>query len=147
MEEDYFHLLVAPEQRSLSIADARIFARQLRDAVQRRHDLAVTRVVRSQAQPFDLHALVPVPGDILALGPDEPKALAWLWENWGTTQSLRHVAGEAVRPADGEITGEAETAFRLSFWSADWTPWRALKILEVGWPRLRFDVRPTYDTL
>jgi hypothetical protein len=145
MEEEYFHLLVAPEQRSISIAGARIFARQLRDAVQRRHDLAVTRVGRSQARPFDLHALVPVPTDILALGPGEPRALAWLWEHWGTSDALRHVAEETVRTTDVEITGNTETAFRVSFWSADWTPWRAFDDLKSVWPLLRFDIRPTYD--
>ena len=33
----------------------------------------------------------------------------------------------------------------MSFWSADWTPWRALKHLESIWPTLRFEVRSTYD--
>ena len=31
------------------------------------------------------------PCSILALGPDHPRALAWLWQHWGTTQALRHV--------------------------------------------------------
>ena len=145
LEEGYFHLLVAPEQRSLSVAGARIFARQLRDAVQRRHGLAVSRIGRSQACPFDLHALVPVPDEILALGPDEPAALAWLWENWGTTESLRHVAEETVRAPNAAVSGDGETMFRVSFWSADWTPWRALETLRLRWPTLRFDIRPSYD--
>ena len=145
MEEDYFHLLVAPEQRSLSIAGARIFGRQLRDAVQRRHDLAVTRVGHSQACPFDLHALVPVPIGILALGPDEPRALAWLWAHWGTTEALRHVAEETSRTADAEVKGAVEASFRMTFWSADWTPWPALTYMASAWPGLRFDIRPTYD--
>jgi hypothetical protein len=145
MEEEYFHLLVAPEQRSLSVAGARIFARQLRDAVQRRHDLAVSSVGRSQTCPFDLQALIPVPNDILAFGPDEPTALAWLWENWGTTEALRHVAEESVRAHDAAVSGDGETMFRVSFWSADWTPWRALKTLRLRWTALRFDIRPTYD--
>ena len=146
MEEGYFHLLVASEQRSLSVAGARIFARQMRDAVGRRHDLAAARVGRSQACPFDLHALLPVPTEILLFGPDEPRALAWLWEHWGTTEALRHVAEEVDRvpayPAEGD---GPEKHLRVSFWSADWTPWRALKRLTSIWPTLRFEVRPTYD--
>ena len=145
MEEGYFYLLVAPEQRSLSVAGARIFARQLRDAVARRHELAVSRVDQSQTCPFDLHALLPVPNHILTLGPDEPEALAWLWEHWGTTEALRHV-GEDDRRAPG--SGQAEDGvdhLQLSFWSADWTPWRALQHIAARWPNLRFDVRPVYD--
>ena len=38
-----------------------------------------------------------------------------------------------------------ETVFRVTFWSADWTPWRALTQLAAQWPTLRFAVRPSYD--
>ena len=141
MEEDFFHLLVA-HPRELSLAGARIFARQLRDAVERRHALAVSCVGRSRACPFDLHALVPVPADILALGPDEPAAVAWLWEHWGTTE-LRHVLIEPAHEPDAGLS--AHTDLRLSFWSADWTPWRALAQIRSRWPRLRFEMRPSYE--
>jgi hypothetical protein len=83
MEEDVFHLLAAPSPtraRTLSVAGARVLAGQLREAVGRRHQRAVARVGASQACPFDLHALVPVPDEMLRLGPDRPVALAWLWE-------------------------------------------------------------------
>ncbi len=146
MEESYFHLLVASEQRSLSVAGAHIFARQLRDAVGRRHELAAARVGHSQACSFDLHALIPVPTEILLLGPDEPRALAWLWEHWGTTEALRHVAEDVVRVQANAAEGdEPEAHLRVSFWSADWTPWRALKYLAFAWPALLFEVRPTYE--
>ena len=145
MEEDYFHLLVGAEQRSLSVAGARIFARELHEAVARRHDLAVSHVGRSRACPFDLHALLPVPPEILALGPDEPQSHTWLWEHWGTTGALRHVVQLASSPVDVEVDG-AKAAFCLSFWSADWTPWRALNDLALRWPALHFDTRPSYDT-
>ena len=73
------------QQRSLSLAGAWIVAGQLRDAAARRHELAVERVGQSRACPFDLHALVPDPREILRRGPDDPVSLAWLWAHWGTT--------------------------------------------------------------
>ena len=33
----------------------------------------------------------------------------------------------------------------MTFWSADWTPWRALARLAEQWPSLRFTVQPHYD--
>lgn len=146
-EEDLFHLLVAPaapQQRTLRLDGARILARQLRDAVERRHQIAVARVGRSRACLFDLHALLPVPDAILRLGPEEPEALAWLWEHWGTSDGLRHVdENKASHPRDKRPSGQ--TDFHVAFWSADWTPWRALVTLGRRWPALRFAVRPSYD--
>jgi hypothetical protein len=150
MEEDWFHLLVSPsppQQRTLSIGGARVLAGQLRDAVARRHALAVARVGQSGACPFDLHALIPIPDALLRGGPDDPSALAWLWGNWGTTQSLRHVAmesaGQDERRLGGSSVGERTVSF--TFWSADWTPWRALAQLRQRWPALSFDLRPSYS--
>ena len=144
-EEDWFHLLMAPpapQQRSLSAAGARILAGQLRDAAERRHELALSSVGRSRACPFDLHALLPVPDAVLALGPDHPDALGWLWRHWGTSEALRHVGEVGTEVPAAE---EAEAIWRLSFWSADWTPWRALATLAERCPQLRFEVRPHYD--
>jgi hypothetical protein len=149
IEEECFHLLVAPpppQRRSLSLAGARVVATQLRDTVARRHDLAVARVGNSRACPFDLHALVPVPGEILRHGPDDPVSLAWLWAHWGTTRELRHVTPESAAGQDrrGRPT-DAGTGCHLTFWSADWSPWRALAQIAARWPALRFDLRPSYD--
>ena len=83
---------------------------------------------------------MPVPGDILRLGPDHPDALRWLWEHWGTTETLRHVA-----LAPDRAVPAAETVFRVSFWAADWTPWRALATVRARFPGLRFDVQPRYE--
>jgi hypothetical protein len=141
LTEDWFHWLVsppAPQQRTLSLAGARVLAGQLREAAARRHALAVARVGHSRACPFDLHALIPVPDRLLRRGPDDPASVAWLWEHWGTTQALRHVAAESPGPR----TARRQDA--LTFWSADWTPWRALAQLRQRWPALRFDLRPTY---
>ena len=147
LQEDWFHLLVNPASRSLSLAGARVLAGQLREAVERRHAIAVLQVGRSRACPFDLNALVPVPADILLLGPDHPSALAWLWQHWGTTEPLRHVAPDlAGKPWLGQKGPDGETALRLVFWSADWTPWRALARIRADWPGLRLDVHPDYVT-
>ena len=131
----------------MSLAGARIVAGQLRDAVARRHELAASRVGHSQACPFDLHALVPVPGEILRRGPDDPASRAWLWAHWGTTQALRHVTAETAVAGQERrrqsVAGAGD--MRLSFWSADWSPWRALAQIAARLPALRFDLRPTYD--
>jgi hypothetical protein len=154
MAEDYFHLLVAPPAgsdslgppvRSLSLAGCRILSDQICAAVARRHALAVGRVGHSRACPFDLHALIPVPELVLRWGPDDPAALAWLWAHWGTTQPLRHV--EEV-PPDAALRGRAkagDATWAVAFWSADWTPWRALAAITGRWPSLRFDMRPLYN--
>ena len=144
MQEDWFHRLADPGQRTLSLQGARVLAGQLREAVERRHALAVARVGHSTSCSLDLNAVVPVPETILRLGPDDPDALAWLWSNWGTTEPLRHVAED---PAPGRQAGQAEVeveVWRVRFWSADWTPWRALARLCADWPALRIEVRPTY---
>ena len=146
LEEDWFHLLVNPAHRALSLAGARVLAGQLRDAVEHRQAVAVARVGHSRACPFDLHALVPVPAAVLHLGPDHPDALVWLWQHWGTTQALRHVTPDTspTRTPAPELAA-GEDRLPLSFWSADWTPWRALARIRADWPGLRFDVQPQYD--
>ena len=141
MAEDWVLLLATSGRPTLSLTAARVLAAQLRDAVERRHALAVARVGHSRACPLDLHALVPVPDAVLRLGPDHPDAFAWLWRHWGTTEPLRHVAEH--RTHDGQQLRDEHLA--LSFWAADWTPWRAFARLRDQWPALRFDIQPRYD--
>lgn len=143
VEEDAFLRLAAPsgQPRTLSLEGARMLAAELRDAVARRHALAVARVGHSQACLFDLHALLPVPGDVLRLGPDHPSALQWLWTHWGTTEALRHVA---LAPDRGAAAA-SKAVFRISFWSADWTPWRAMAVVRGRFPELGFEVQPHYE--
>ena len=137
LEEDWFHLLMAPpsDLRPVSLTGARILARRLREAAWARHEEAISQVGTSRACPFDLYRLVPVPFDILRLGDDDPRAITWLWENWGTTWPLRRV--EAVAASEAE-------SFQVRFCSADWVPWQAVKRLKSSWPALRFAVRSTY---
>jgi hypothetical protein len=137
MEEDWFHMLVAPRppgRRTISVAGARILAGQLRQAMWERYEEAVSRVGYSRACPFDLFALLPVPDAILRLGPDDPAALSWLWTHWGTVWTLRHVIPLAT-----------VDSFRYSFWAADWTPWPAIRALRARWPTLHFAIRPVYQ--
>ncbi len=146
LEEDWFHLLVNPAHRVLSLAGARVLAGQLREAVEHRHAVAVARVGHSRACPFDVHALVPVPAAVLQLGPDHPDALAWLWQHWGTTQALRHVAWDtALTRVSAPELAAGVNRLRLSFWAADWTPWRAFGRIRADWPALRFDLQPQYN--
>jgi len=157
MEEDLFLTLAAPpppQRRRLSLAGARALAGLLRDAAEQRHAAAAARVGRSLAETqsvcgwacaLDLHALLPVPDDVLRQGPDHPEALAWLWAHWGTTAALRHVAAGPVLPR--RAAPDDPATLDVTFWSADWTPWRALATVAARWPALRFDVRPTYGLL
>jgi len=145
LEEDWFHRLVAPpvpQQRSLSLDGARILAGQLRAAVARRHELAMAQ---GKACPLDLHALVPVPDDVLRRGPDDAMSLAWLWAHWGTTRALRQVVEDAATQDRRRPPAGGAAALHLTFWSADWTPWRALTRIAARWPALHFDLRPIYD--
>jgi hypothetical protein len=143
-EEDQIHALLNPPDgsRGLSLAAARILARQLRSAVEAHADRVVQAVGRSRACPFDLHALIPVPAAVLQRGPDDPASQAWLRRHWGVVQSLRQV--RLVSDAD---KGRGKRAARLAyeFWSADWTPWAALVTLRATWPNLAFDCRPDYS--
>jgi hypothetical protein len=137
LEEDWFHLLMAPPAhlRAVSLAGARILARRLREAAWARHEAAVSQVGISRACPFDLHRLVPVPFDILRVGDDDPRAIAWLWENWGTTWPLRRVEAVATTGDD---------TFQVRFCSADWVPWQAIRHLQAAWAPLRFAARASY---
>jgi hypothetical protein len=145
--EDWFHLLVAPpapQQRSLSLEGAQILAAQLRQAAEARQRWVAEQAPHRRACPLDLHRLIPVPGEILRLGPDHPEALAWLWQAWGTTQALRQVV-ELPIPKRGKPPRHDPGLFWVGFWAADWTPWRAILTLRTRWPGLRIEIRPIYD--
>ena len=145
--EDWFHLLAvppAPQRRSLSLEGARILAGQLRDAAEARQRLVAERTAASRACPLDLHRLLPVPARLLRLGPEAAETRAWLWAHWGTTQALRGVV-PLPAPGRGAPHPPNPGLWWVGFWSADWTPWRAIQQLRARWPALRLEVRPLYD--
>ena len=149
VEEGMLHLLLwppAPGRRVLSAAGARALAGQLREAAALRHGAVLARAGRSRACPFDLHQLVPVPEGVLQLGSDHPDALRWLWAHWGTTEMLRGVQEDRYATQGRHpLLRQDPGALHLSFWSADWTPWRAMAAIAAAWPALHFDTRPNYE--
>jgi len=120
---------------------ARALARELREVIAARHDQVLARWAEPGACALDLHRLIPVPEAILRLGERAPEAQAWLWAQWGTTQTLRRVV--CHDRVDRRLRRIAQVAY--DFLSADWTPWRAISTLRRDWPLLVFDIRPRYD--
>lgn len=142
-EEDQVHALVQPPDGSagLSPAAARVLARHLRSAVETHHQRVLAMAGRTLC-PFDLHAVVPVPPDILQRGPDDPASRAWLQTNWGTTRALRHVR---LRTDQADRRQRRSARLEVQFWAADWTPWPVFAALRERYRTLTFDVQPGYD--
>jgi hypothetical protein len=137
IEEDVFNLAAAEpaERRHLTIAGCRILARQFRERVEVHHARAVAQVGQSRACPLDLHALLPVPPNVLALGPIDPTALAWLAAHWGTTDRLRQVTerqGATIPQPAGHST------MGYGFFTAGETPKAAFTAIGSRWSSLRF---------
>jgi hypothetical protein len=143
IEEDVFNLAASqpPERRNLTIAGCRILARQFRERVEERQARARMLVGCSRACPFDLHQLLPVPPEILALGPTHPASLAWLSEHWGTTDRLRQVA-ERQNPTTGRRLPEGHAVIGYGFFTAGETLRAAIDRLAGAWPDLRFTLQP-----
>jgi hypothetical protein len=143
IEEDIFNLAASQPAaiRSLSIEGCRILARQFRDRVEERAALAAARVGHSRTCPFDLHSLLPVPAAILARGPTDPAALAWLTAHWGITDSPRQVA-ERPGATAGRRLPRGHQVVGYSFFTAQETPQAAIAELGRRWPALRFDLQP-----
>lgn len=110
---------------------AEIVAREAEEAFRDEHEGTCAWAGRSEAVPLDLHRLVPVPWKVLRLGPDAPASLRRLWRHRGTTWPLRRV--ERLPCPDG--------AWRVGFFSADWTPWPVLAMCRARWPALGFRLR------
>lgn len=134
LEEHWLSLMLAQPGRTISLQGAKIVAREVKDAFRDEHEEACAWVGRSKAVPLDLHQLVPVPWEVLRLGPDAPTSQRWLWRNWGTTWPLRKV--ERFPCPDG--------GWRVGFFSADWTPWPVVASCRARWPALGFRLRIAY---
>jgi hypothetical protein len=143
LEEDIFNLAAAqpPARRNLSIAGCRILARQFRERVERRQGRAAALVGQGQTCPFDLHALLPVPGAILNLGPTHPDALAWLASHWGVTDRLRQVS-LLTRPKRGRRLPQGHAVIGYGFFTSGETPTVAIARLAPRWPALTFRLLP-----
>jgi hypothetical protein len=143
LEEDIFNLAAAqpPSGRNLSIAGCRILARQFRERVEQRQARAIALVGHSQACPFDLHALLPVPEGLCSLGPTHPDAVAWLAQQWGVTDRLRQIA-LLLRPRPGRRLPQHHAAIGYGFFTGGETPQAAIATLAARWPMLHFVLRP-----
>ncbi|MCW8087359.1 hypothetical protein [Sabulicella glaciei] len=132
-----------PERRSMGLEGARILAREMRDWIRDGTDLVHSAVgVRSDCS-FDLHSLVPILWRVLQLGPDDPKSLAWMWENWGTTWTLRRVEEVPLAKAGKKMVALGQSLVRYRFWSADWSLYQPLEKLRGELPAL--SVRLSYQ--
>lgn len=145
LQEDWMHLLLTPppEQHGISVEGARILSAQLREAVEGRAQTALA-ARRAAACPFDLQALLPVPDGLLRLGPDDPRVPDWLRARWGTTWPLCYVIEQRLSASERERLPTGHDGVRYQFWSADWTPWRALDSIRTGWPDLTLTVTVQY---
>jgi hypothetical protein len=143
IEEDVFNMTAAvpAERRQLNIASCHLLARQFRDPIEAHHARALARIGRSRACPFDLHVLLPVPTSVLALGPNDPAALAWLTTHWGTSDRLRQVHALAA-PRPGRRLPAGHAVIGYGFFTCGETPHAAIATLQPRWPELRFVLRP-----
>lgn len=142
MEEDIFNLAASqpPYRRTLTIEGCRILARQFRHKVET-HQGRAALAGNSQACPFDLHTLLPVPAAVLQLGATHPQALAWLRENWGTTDRLRHVALRP-KPSAGRRLPTGHSVAGYGFFTDRDVPVAAVRQLQARWAGLQFVLTP-----
>jgi hypothetical protein len=143
LEEDVFVRAVAQpaSQRTLTVEGCRILARQFRQRVEMRQARAAERVCQGLACPFDLHALRPVPGPILQLGPSHPDAVAWLAAHWGITDRLRQVVIRD-KATMGTRLPKHHAVIGYGFFTDGETPHVAVEDLAKRWPALRFWLVP-----
>ncbi len=132
-------LALSARRPDLSAESARGIARDMSELIEAL-DLAAGDASGDRHCPFDLNALVPIPPDMLRRGPDDPTVVVWLWHHWGTTWMLRAV--EEVSTGLAEILlPDGHEALCVEFWSADWTPWRALAVVRARWPTLNLHLK------
>jgi hypothetical protein len=141
IEDTVFNLAVSQpaRERKLTVEGCRILARQFRDRAEARQARAAALVGHSQACPFDLQTLLPVPDVILQLGPMHPQALAWLAAHWGVTDRLRQVAVR-TKATTGRRLPLGHAVIGYGFFTAGETPHAAVIRLAAQWPGLRFQL-------
>ena len=138
----FLRALAQPAQRrNLSVEGCHILARQFRERVEARQAKAAARVGHSQACPFDLHRLLPVPESILQLGPTDPAAQRWLAAHWGITDRLRQVEIRA-RATAGRRLPRTHASIGYGFFTDGETPYPAIDQLADRWPRVGFRLMP-----
>ena len=137
-----FTLAVAtpPSERRLSVAGCRILARQFRARVEAHHALAVARVGRSLACPLDLHALLPVPDDVLRPRPDRSGGAGLDGGPLGHHRSA--APGQRAPPGTGRRLPPGHRIVGYGFFTAGETPHAAIAALAARWPGLDFVLRP-----
>jgi hypothetical protein len=142
IEEDAFHLAlqVPSAERGLSTEGCRRLARQYREAVEVHHARAAACAEQArQICPLDLHALIPVPGPILALGPAHPQALAWCAGHWGVT-ALRRVS-LLENPPIGRRLKLGHGKIGYDYWAMGGCDLNRAA-LAARWPDLSFHLNP-----
>jgi hypothetical protein len=142
-EEDIFlrAATVPTAERGLSIEGCHLLARQFRSLVETHLARAAARVGWGRDCPFDLHALLPVPDAILALGATHLDARAWLAAHWGVTDRLRQVTVRSGATA-GRRLPRGHGVIGYGFFTPGETPHRAIAALATRFPALRFTLRP-----
>ncbi|MCB8878574.1 hypothetical protein [Acidisoma silvae] len=143
IEEDMFNLAVSQPKamRSLTVEGCRILARQFRERVEARTARAAALVGTSRACAFDLHALLPVPADVLLHEPTHPKAQAWLLAHWGLSDQPRQVTSRPdARP--GRRLPAGHTVLGYGFFTSGETPHVAMAKIAAAWPDLRVVLQP-----
>lgn len=133
-----------PALRALSMDGCRMLARQFRERFEAHHLRAAAAVGRSRRCPFDLQALLPVPGVILRLGAADPNAVAWLATHWGVADRLRQ-ATERPDLGPGRRLPREYGTLGYGFFTGGDTPAAAIAQLSARWPGLRLLLCPRPD--
>ena len=146
VEEWVFNLAASqpPARRNLTMAGCRILARQYRERFEAHHERAAEQMGHRRSCALDLHALLPVPDDILRLGRTHPAALAWCRTHWGVPDGL-HQAGERPDLGPGRRLPRGHGVAAYGFFTGGDTPHVAVAGLAARWPGLRFVLRPRPD--
>ncbi|GAB6855841.1 hypothetical protein [Asaia astilbis] len=140
LEEDILLMLLADHTRSLTLPGCRVLARQFRDRAEARHQHTLSLIGTDQRCALDLHALLPVPPEILCLGHDDPRAQTWLKTHWGITHALRQVTLMPAGSPPGSPRRRSSKAGKdrccYGFYTQTTSPQPAIDTLRKEWPDL-----------